>query len=388
MLITPFPDYSRSIVNLMSSIALARGAKESLHPTLDPEVPSSWAQATNLLFLVIDGLGYEYLVSHGRGSRMHEHLSGAISSVAPATTAAAIPTFLTGLSPAQHGFTGWFGWYRELGCVTAVLPYVTRHGGLSLANAGIGPGQLSGATPFPDRLTVACEMVSPRWIAQSIFNRTFSGKARIHDFEDMAGLFKKIRRLVRAGRKRKYIHAYWPKLDSLAHEFGIASHQVAQHFEQLDSQFQRLMATLSGSDTLLIVTADHGFVDIAFDHNIHLHDHPLLADCLTLPLCGEPRLAYAYVHPDRKADFEAYVASELSEQMQLFSREQVLQAGLFGPGKPHPRLAERIGDYVLALKDGWLIKDQLPAERPHQLIGVHGGLSEAELRVPLVVAEL
>jgi hypothetical protein len=383
-----FPDYSRCIVNLMSSIALSRGAAEVPHPPLDALPWQALGAARNLLLLVIDGLGHDYLTTRGRGSCLHEHTLGSISTVAPATTAAAIPTFLTAVPPARHGFTGWFGWYQELACVTTVLPYHTRHGGLPLAGAGIDPGRLSGVAPLSRRLPVACHMVAPAWIADSPFNRAFAGASQVHPYDDMAGMFRLLRDIITARARRRYLYAYWPKLDSLAHEHGIVSTAVARHFAQLDHAFRGLLAALAGSDTQVIVTADHGFVDIAEDHHIHLHQHPALAECLSMPLCGEPRLAYCYVHADKATDFEQYLASELADQIQVLTRRQALAQGLFGPGEAHPGLAGRIGDYVLVLKEGWLLKDRLGTEREYHHVGAHGGLSEAELRVPLVAVAI
>lgn len=60
--------------------------------------------------------------------------------------------------------------------------------------------------------------------------------------------------------------------------------------------------------------------------------------------------------------------------------------GWFGPGAAHPRLQERVGDYLLLMNDGYVIKDLVPGERPFYPIGNHGGLSEDELYVPLIVA--
>ena len=65
-----------------------------------------------------------------------------------------------------------------------------------------------------------------------------------------------------------------------------------------------MLGDIAGSDTLVIVTADHGIIDTARDRVIDLEDHPQLAETLVLPLCGEPRVAYCYVRPDRRRDFE------------------------------------------------------------------------------------
>jgi hypothetical protein len=51
-------------------------------------------------------------------------------------------------------------------------------------------------------------------------------------------------------------------------------------------------------------------------------------------------------------------------------------------------LTERIGDYVLLMKDRYIISDWLPVEKRYHHVGVHGGVSEAEMLVPVVLASL
>jgi hypothetical protein len=147
-----------------------------------------------------------------------------------------------------------------------------------------------------------------------------------------------------------------------------------------------LLDTLRGSDTLVIVCADHGQVDVAPHRRISLDDHPTLTDCLVLPLCGEPRAAYCYLRPGREDPFDAYVRCKLAAAADCLPSASLIDSGWFGLGEPHPRLAERIGDRVLVMKDGYLLKDWLPQERRHEMVGMHGGLSDDELWVPLIVA--
>jgi Type I phosphodiesterase / nucleotide pyrophosphatase len=382
------PDYrGAGIVNLMTSLTQALGgAPPDDLPPLDLLPPQALAEARNILLLVLDGLGYDYLQGPGRGGQLHARLLGPISSVAPPTTAAAIPAFLTGQPPARHGLTGWFMWLRELGCVTAILPYVTRHGGHDLAGTGPDPQELSGVAPLFDRAPVASHLVSPASIAQSIFNRSFTGNACVHPYADLTGLCETIRRVVRGSRGRKYIYAYWPQLDNLAHDQGIASTQVRHHFAQLDAAFGRLLRDLAGSDTAVLVTADHGFIDSPPERHIRLADHPELERCLVLPLCGEPRFAYCYLRIGTQQRFLDYIEAELAQQLQVVRSSDLMEQGLLGPAPFHPKLGERLGDYVLVAREDWLIKDRLAGEKPFQHIGVHGGLSTAELTVPLVYA--
>ncbi len=381
------PDYAGGgILNLMSSLAAALQGPSPEYAACSLLDAEGLAGTRQVLLLVVDGLGFNHLNTAAAGSRLHGHCLGALSSAVPPTTAAAIPLFLTGLPPARHGFTGWFTWLRELGCVSAVLPHVTRHGHLPLPATGSGPLQLSGCRPLTDRLPVECHLVSPKHIAGSVFNRAFSGGARVHAYGSLKGFFRTLKGILRRGGGRRYVYAYWPELDTLAHDHGIGSPQVASHLSGLDEAFGRLLADLRGTDTTVLVSADHGFVDVPPERVLQLADHPDLADCLTLPLCGEPRFAYCYVQPDRRDRFETYVRSELADKLQLFTGRELIERDLFGPGPRHPELAHRVGDYVLVLRDNYVIKDRLPGEREFHHIGVHGGLSADELYVPLVYA--
>ena len=73
--------------------------------------------------------------------------------------------------------------------------------------------------------------------------------------------------------------------------------------------------------------------------------------------------------------------------MLLFESEALVEAGWFGPGAAHPNLRSRIGDYTLLMQGGATVKDWMPGERRHTMIGVHGGASAEEMLVPLVMIE-
>jgi hypothetical protein len=384
-----YPDYhGGSIVNLMCSIVTAYGGQCTDYPVLKHLSPDQLRQSRNLVLLVIDGLGYDYLTQRGAGSVLRQHLQHPITSVAPPTTATAITTFLTGLAPQQHGLTGWFTWFRELGSVLAVLPFKPRCSDESLGSAGISAEALYGHVPVFDRLQVESYSLAPDWIAQSDFNRAHLGRAEMLAYQDLDDCFMRITRLVHAHNRQKYIYAYWPGFDNLAHRHGIASDVTSEHFAELDAGFARLLDSLAGSGTTVLVSADHGFVDIPQQQRILLDAHPIMKDCLSIPLCGEQRLSYAYVRHGQREKFAYYIEQHLSHAMELQRSEKLLQGHLFGLGEPHPELLSRIGDYILIMKDGYIIRDPIPGEQPAQMVGFHGGLSAQEMCVPLVCASV
>lgn len=381
------PDYQGGcILNLMASIESACGGNPPYLP-LRALPPEEIAGARNLILLIIDGLGHERLISGCAGGALHRHLRAKITSVFPSTTATAITTFLTGLAPQQHGLTGWFTYFREIGSVAAVLPFRPRHGGRSYRDAGIEVNALMGHTPFFDKIAVPSYVVSPEWIVHSDFNAAHSGRAQRRGYDSLDAMFQSIAGIARESPERKYVYAYYPGLDTLAHEYGIGSPRATTLLSRLDEAFERFLVEIGGSDSTVIVSADHGFIDASPGSQIELDDHPSLAETLLLPLCGESRAAYCYVHPDKTEQFETYVRNELSAQIGLFKSRQLVEEGWFGPGDPHPRLLDRVGHYTLVMRENYAIKDWLTGERRYTHIGLHGGVSEAEMYVPLIIAQ-
>ena len=387
------PNYQGGgIVNLMSSIIRARGGRPD-DPALDRLPTDDLAHATNLILLVIDGLGADWLARHSPNGILNRACQGAITSVFPSTTAAAITTYLTGDAPLQHGLTGWHTYLRELGCVMTVLPGKPRYGGVSYRQAGIDPVKLFGHASVFDRIQTRSVIVSPHFIARSDFNLAHKGRAEIVAYDGLRDLFRQTLRVLRPHRRWRrpsqpvpsYLYLYWPVLDTIGHEQGMDSAAAVAHLAEIEQAVADFQAAASGTDTLLLVSADHGQIDTTPQDNIDLADHPELADCLLLPLCGEPRAAFCYVRADRARMFEDYCQQVLKDRIDLVRSRQLVEDGLFGFGTPHPRFMDRVGDYCLLPRGNRVIRDSLPSETPHPQIGVHGGLSETELMVPLCV---
>ena len=133
------------------------------------------------------------------------------------------------------------------------------------------------------------------------------------------------------------------------------------------------------------MTADHGFVDIRPESHLDAGSVPGLESMLARPLCGEPRIAYCYVRDDCRAEFAERAVEGLDGAACVVDSASMIEDGWFGPGEPHPRLHERVGDFALVMQGDHAIRDWIPGEKPFRHVGVHGGVSREEMRVPLVV---
>ena len=384
------PDYHRgSIVNVMRSIVDASGGASPAGPYAPhPLVPPALlAERRKLALLVVDGLGYDYLLDACADGALAEHLLGRVTSVFPSTTASAITTFLTGHAPKQHALTGWYMWFREIGAVAAPLPFTTRAGGMPLAGAGVDARRLFESRPIADRIDRRAVIVQRRDLVDSHYTEAYRGRAEVRGYRTLDGFFDVVRESL-AGDEPCYVYAYWPQLDALCHHHGALDRRPRAHLREIDARFAGFLDALAGADATVVLTADHGFVDTSEDSRLELDDHPRLADTLVLPLCGEGRAVFCYVDPAKRALFEAYAAGELGTYCTVVAARELIDGEYLGLGEPHPRLAERIGHYALLMKDNYVLRDRLLGERARPLhVGVHGGTSAAEMYVPLVLAQ-
>jgi hypothetical protein len=373
------PDYSGGgLVNLMASLVAGRGGAPR-HPLASFPLQGI-SDATNVVLLIVDGLGDGFLQRRGAGGELARRRRSAITSVFPPTTAAAITTSYTGCTPLEHGLTGWYTYFGAAGCVAAALPFRSRGENISLRERGVTAAQAYPQPSLFPSLPVRSIVVTYRQIIDSDYNvRHCEGAERIA-YDNLEGLVLETEKAVKSGPERKFVYAYWPWYDTVSHQHGSESAQALSELEKIDAAFGRLLARLAGTDTLLVATADHGFIDSAPEESLELPS--VLCSQLKYPLCGERRVAYCHVHSAR--DFMQKAKDWLGERADVRPSRELLDEGWFGPGAPHPSFAERIGDVALVMRGNYTVKDWTPGEARYLHLGNHGGTSESEMMIPLI----
>lgn len=368
------PDYKGGgIVNLMSSIASARGARTG-YRSLKDLPPRELRDRENVVLITIDGLGYEYLKEWGEGSFMWENLLGRMTSVFPPTTASAMTTFYTGLPPQQHCVTGWSVYMKEYGAIMEPLLMRTHCGQVPLDGESFDMKKLLGRKSIFDRVKSESFLVIDNGLMGSKYTEITGGGARRLGYNNLRGLFIQVKKAINSSDRKKYIHAYWPKFDSIFHNKGRDSKKLEKHFKELDREIEAFDERIGRTDTALIITSDHGLIDA---EEVDLDSDEELSKCLTLPLCGDARNAYCYVKPSKIMEFNKYVRNELGECCELYRSEELVENNYFGIKEPDGKLWDRIGDYTIIMKKNYGIK--------YGFKGHHGGTSKEEMYVPLIV---
>lgn len=180
---------------------------------------------------------------------------------------------------------------------------------------------------------------------------------------------------------RKYIYTYWNQPDYDMHEFGTQHTQVASDVRQINELVEKMCGTLS--DTLVIVTADHGLIDTEWRY---FSDYPQITECLERAPSVETRALSFFIKDGRRGKFESEIRQHFDDAYQLFTKEEVLSLKLFGGGTPHSRTAGFLGDY-LAVAVGHDSIDMNPLALGGTMRASHAGMTADEMEIPFIAVK-
>ena len=397
-----------SIANLPATAAALLGGQLSASaPPLPRQLWSDWTPGLKRVIIVIlDALGYRRLrrqMADDQELNAFRQLAEAgrffpLTSVCPSTTTAALSTFWTGRTPAEHGLLGYELYLREYGTLSNLITISPTYDKRSevLVDWGLVPEKF---LPVPD----LSKQLAPQGISlRRLTFRPFinSGMSRIfrrsendestQGYLTLADMWTKLRHMLRPEYDTpEIIIGYWGGVDGLAHAYGPGTEswqaEVRTVACSLEREFLRRLSPQDREGTLLLITADHGQALAPPEKGVLLTEHTALRDMLALPLSGESRLSYLCVRHGRADDVQAYFAQHLADKFVLLNSADALKAGLFGPGTPAPETPFRIGDLVALARGANTLQR---GDRKPKLRGRHGGLTPDEMLVPLLGARL
>lgn len=368
------PNYDESILSLTSSILKHYGVASDYTSLSDLDVVLK-RKYKNVVVMVFDGMGVDLLQkvlpSH---SFLRQHLVRSISSVFPPTTCAAMTTYRSALPPIVHGWLAWACYFKEH---KKVIELYRDRDLYTQQKLDISPvAERLSYEPIWDKIN---RVTGGQVHAQSIYPASIpNGQA-----ETLADWFGEIRGACeQAGRQ--YIFAYWNNPDHAMHLSGTYAPDVQEIIRDINRRVRRLSSQLS--DTLLIISADHGHVPL--EDAVYIDDIEDMVDCLSRPLSLDDRIVSVALKSGKQKHFLDLFNRYLSQDFVLFSQQEVLDNHLFGYGKPHERSFDFIGDYIIASVSGKSIRQHQPGEVIPDLKSAHAGLTKAEMLVPLILVDL
>lgn len=360
------PDYLGANVRGLIPALLGPGDWSADLPSWIPDPVRAARQA---VLLVLDGLGWEQLADYRHLlPTLDGMVGGPITTVAPTTTATALSSIATGLTPGEHGLIG----YRMLlaGEVINVLRWSVDSQDRRRSSP---PADIQ---PFPAFLGLSVPVVNPAELENSAFSEAHLRGGRPAGWRAASSIAVEVGEQLRAGER--FVYAYYGGIDRIAHERGFnefyeaelrtADRLVADTLEQLPP------------GAVLLVTADHGQVEVG---DRIVEPSPELLDHVAVQ-SGEGRFRWLHARRGAADDLLKVAEHEVGHLSWVVTRERVLDEKWFGP-VVSPPVAARLGDVALVPHEPVSFHD--PADTgPFDLVCRHGSLTPAEVYVPLVAA--
>jgi len=390
------PDYDRfaitAVPHLIERILGLADGEGPLEEAIDPP------RYDRVILLIIDGFGYRKaseLFADGRVVTLKElgerGIFIPITSVFPATTAAALTAYSTGLPPGVHGIIGYRLYLRETAAITNMIHLSlvgTKEDGTAIA-AGLDPEKLLREPTLYERLDargVATHTILPHQISKSGLSKLlYRGSTSIDPTVSFPDMLVTAREVLDRAEGPTLLTLYWPSPDGVAHVRGPDSEAYAAELSSIDQAIRRELVGRV-KDALIIVSSDHGFVPMERSDYLSLSSLPGLDGATLLPPLGEPRASYLYLKNGSRDRLSREAPSLLEGGLLALTGRQVIEGGLLGRGRIHPEIENRLGDLAIISTGRAGIHHPYPDAR--FLKGMHGGLTAEEMLVPLIVSPL
>jgi hypothetical protein len=388
-----FPDYNRSILNITASILQAYGLRSN-YPPLPSLDPGKIREKNIVINYIMDGLGYNIYQKYTESYQSHlaQFLRDRITSVFPSTTTAAITSMRTGLSPYEHGALGWSLYFKEFFSMIDFLPHTN-----SLDNAFMDPEKYDSYSimNFPSLLEeigkknddLLIYNLMPKAYYQGPYSTKMAKASEIIPYESINDLNSIIEHIsVSDSDHKKFIMIYSPQPDATLHKSGTTDQEVYDTIHCLDMNIKQLETILKDKNGMLIISADHGLIDIKeYDY---INDDEELYDCLILPTFPESRFLSFFIKAHKKEQF-LHAIRKYQDHYLFLSREELFQKEFLGFGKMHKKVDDFIGDYVAIAVSDHAMKTVLwqSGKKEKEFKAHHSGLTADEMLVPLFIIE-
>ncbi|MDV6266781.1 alkaline phosphatase family protein [Rhodococcus globerulus] len=335
------------------------------------------------VILLVDGMGANLLARNAEHAPyLNSWVGSPIRAGFPTTTATSIVSLGTGLPSGAHGITGYQSYVEEADAVFNWLGWHPTGKKESYADSIVPEVLQPEATTF-DRAQAAgitvTTVVPSRFDGSGLTRAGMRGAA----FAGIQAYGDLVARTVAVAKsaERTFTYCYISEIDALGHVYGPESEPWLQQLSLVDRVVEQLAAAL-GPDVTLIVTADHGMVEITDANKIDYDNSPVLSKDV-LALAGEPRCRHIHTREGAAADVAARWRAELGDRMWIGTRAEGIVAGLFGPSV-HSAFHGRIGDVIAIATDDVAVVRRSVESGLAGLPGQHGALTPDELLIPLL----
>lgn len=408
------PSYGKlCLSNVPATIASFFGLK-----TRKPILPQRYISSNiatddiqNIVLMVLDGFGYNAWLSRISDGGFFQTLTEGglvfpITTVFPSTTPAALTTLSTGLTPQEHGLPEYHVYLKELDMIIATLPFspMGDPGQDTLLRRAdpADPGILfSGDTIYNSLRRSKVDSISllRDVLSNSAYTHVSLKGSEVIPYHSLAEYAVMLRKKLRRLENKTLVYAYWDSMDWIGHKYGPNTDEweaeISAFSDVLKREFLEKVDKETASKTLLIVTSDHGQINVSPSETVYLNDYQEVVSAFQTSEQGKailpswsPRDMVLHLREDKIEDAQSTLSEMLNGKAVVLKTKEAISMGLFGLNRPSTRFTERAGDILILPRRKNMVWYEHTKGRKFDLLGMHGGLSEDEMLIPFAISKL
>lgn len=363
-----FPDYNHSLLNLTNSILKNYGVKTEYNSLETVDELLREGKYRNVVLYLVDAMGIEILRKHKNEAKflLSKNIDE-LTTVFPSTTVAATTTAITGLPPVNTAWIGWQQYVAEEDKNVIFFLNQDYYNEEHKFNYNVSE-KYAQIKKIYERI----ENYNPSVMTHEVFP-----EFRVKEHKTILDQVNTVLQISKNG-KTNFIYAYWDKLDTYLHEYGTQSEIVKNHVDEIDKAMQVLFNNLS-EDSVVIITADHGQVDV---EGINLWEYEDITSLLKHQPSIEARATAFYIKDNGHQEFEKLFNKHFKDKFVLYKSSDLINTGIFGKGEKSPRTEGFLGDYFSIAIDKYSFRLQ---NAGHIHKATHAGLLKDEMMIPLII---
>lgn len=403
------PDYDRlSLVNIPSTIASCLGVKQT-RPVLPKEILEGQLDGVErVVLLLLDGFGYDQFLRRISldffSNLLRKGVVSPLTTVFPSTTAAAVTSINTGLTPQEHGLPEWYTYFREIEMALMTLPFrpMDPRDNRRFYDSGASPNMLFRGDTIYETLRregIKSFTLTKSKLIDGAYSKVSHGGSTMVGYHGAPDMAVRLRKLLEDESGPAYFHVYYDEIDFMGHLYGPGTEEHASVISALShilqKEFLEKLDPRAAKRTALMLVADHGQVGVKPEAAHYLErDGELFGSFernsygMPIPPTGSPRDVILHIEPRRLFEVEAALKEILAGIADVILSGEALKEGLFGRGRPRPEFLDRIGNLIILPKGNSMVWYRDFKGTEVKLRGLHGGLAHDEMVVPFAVARL
>ncbi len=358
------PNWNNSNLNITATLAefLHAPNQNATLPVLEEELKKNYK---NVVFICFDGFGiYPIKKNLKRKDFLRKNIVQTLTSTFPSTTTNATTSLITNKLPMEHG---WFGWSLH-------FEQVQKNIDVYLHRDSQTTEPIDYKYPLFDNSDCYFDHAKSEYNVVAVIPEYVQTQSEKICYKDEVELFNAIKEVC-LRKEKQFIYAYCPEPDATMHEFGVTSIEAKNKINLINKEIEKLYNDLE--DTLIIVTADHGHIDVK--GYVEFYKDQELNDMLEYVPYLDARTPAFKIKKGKEEEFESKFNKKYVKDFKLFKTQYLIENNYFGDKGDYGYL---LGDYIAV--GTFTYKQFISYENMPRFKGHHTSLTE-EMKVPLIL---